>query len=184
MKTNQIARAHEVLRVALKDYLGLVEANTTFYLDEMRSQSEPFRDEYGQVIPFYKKVLTFITEQINEMVIGNYAVGQFAKDRHDLCSIARYLSHQTRYSERQTIIQRMGEALGSECDPCIPYRRKQYSKRDTALTNRLCPNVTSASEVDSSNRPFASIVYKQDGTNHIFNFTIFKKYNFYNYCLH
>jgi len=114
----------------------------------MRSQQEPFYDEFGQIITSYKKIFSFILAQVNEVAVGNYAIKQFHKDRHDLCSVARYLTHQNmKYGGHETIIQRMGDALGSPCDPCIPYRRKQYSESDSDgiieyIDSNMCRNVT------------------------------------------
>jgi len=83
--------------------LDVPESNLTVYLNAMRSMNEPFRDEFGQIIPAYRKVFAFILEQVDEVAVENYAIDQFEKDRYDLCSVARYMSHQTRYSGRQTI---------------------------------------------------------------------------------
>lgn len=118
----------------------------------MRSQQEPFYDEFGQIITSYKKIFFFISEQVDEVAVGNYAIKQFDKDRHDLCSVARYLSHQIKYSGHKTIIQRMGDALGSPCDPCIPYRRKQYSADEfdsgiiETIDSNMCRNITTVGE--------------------------------------
>ncbi len=117
----------------------------------MRSQQEPFFDEFGQIITSYRKMFSFISEQVDEVAVGNYAIGQFHKDRYDLCSVARYLSHQLKYSDRKTIIQRIGDVLGAPCDPCIPYKRKQYSKRDSTDDSvdetNYCLNSSITSEV-------------------------------------
>ena len=89
-QTGLITDAHEVLRVALRDFLDWRDANLTLYINKMRNQSEPFYDEFDQIIPHYKKVFRFISEQVDEVRLGNYAVKQFDKDRYHLCSVARY----------------------------------------------------------------------------------------------
>jgi len=127
-ETELITNAHEVLRVALRQFLNMRDMNLAEYLKEVRSQNESsFVDELGEIIKSYKKVFSFILDQVEEVELGNYAVKQFAKDRHDLCSIARYLSHQVLYADRKTIIKRMGDALGQACDPCTPYKRLQHA---------------------------------------------------------
>jgi len=130
--TGLVTDAHEVLRVALRDFLDWKDSNLTLYINKMRNQSEPFYDEFDQIIPYYRKVFRFISEQVDEVRLGNYAVKQFYKDRYDLCSIARYLSNQKRYPNRQEIVGLMGKALRQDCDPCIPYRRKEHEKRDVS----------------------------------------------------
>lgn len=127
-ETELITNAHEVLRVALRQFLNMRDMNLAEYLKEVRSQNESFFvDELGETIKSYKKVFSFVLDQVEEVELGNYAVKQFAKDRHDLCSIARYLSHQVLYADRKTIIKRMGDALGQACDPCTPYKRLQHA---------------------------------------------------------
>lgn len=134
-ETDHIVRAHEVLRGALRDYLNWKNANITTYLQEMRTQNESYYDEFGVVIKSYRKVFSFILDQVEEVELGNYAVKQFEKDRHDLCSVARYLSHQKRYAERETILHRMGEALGKPCDPCTAYKRQQHAENVVPSTD-------------------------------------------------
>lgn len=87
---------------------------------------EPFVDEFGQEIRNYKKVLRFIWEQHNETLVQNYAINHFDKDKLDLCSVARFLSHQTSVQDRLTIMNRMSDALNYRCHPCTPYTPKQY----------------------------------------------------------
>lgn len=121
-----IVKAHEVLRKGLYQFLNAEDADLGTYLNQITQRSESFVDEYGQVIVNYKKVFRFIWEQYNETVMQNYAVGQFDKDKLDLCSAARFLFHQPTVADRQTIIRRMSDALGYKCHPCTPYKRKQY----------------------------------------------------------
>jgi len=79
----------------LQQFLGFKDTDLGTYLNYLiYKRTEPFVDEYGQVIRVYKKVFRFIWEQHNETLVQNYAVGQFNKDKLDLCSVARYLSHQ------------------------------------------------------------------------------------------
>lgn len=89
---------------------------------------DPFVDEYGQEIRNYKKVLRFIWEQHNETLVHNYAITHFDKDKLDLCSAGRFLSHQTSVQGRSTIMNRMSDALNYRCHPCTPYTPKQYDE--------------------------------------------------------
>jgi len=84
-------------------------------------------NEYGKTIRSYKKVLRFIWQQYNETSVQNYAIKQYDRDKLDLCSVARFLSHQPTGKNRATIMKRMGEALDYQCHPCTPYRRKEHN---------------------------------------------------------
>ena len=85
-------------------------------------------DENGQTIRNFKKVLRFIWEQYKETLLQNYKIREFDQDKLQLCSVARYLSHQTEVKERHTLMKRMGDALGYRCHPCTPYTPKQYNQ--------------------------------------------------------
>jgi len=111
-QTGLITDAHEVLRVALRDFFDWKDSNLTIYINKMRNQSGPFYDEFDQIIPHYRKVFRFISKQVDEVRFGNYAVKQFDKDRYDLCSVAWYLSNEEKYPNRQEIVGLMGKALG------------------------------------------------------------------------
>jgi len=127
-KSVNIKKSNEILRKALQEYLDLDDADLGTYLHHMIQLSEPFLDEYGQVIHNYRKVFTFIHEQFNETLVQNYAIEQFDKDKLDMCSVARYLSHQNSVGDRKTIMKRMGDALEYRCHPCTPYKRRQYGE--------------------------------------------------------
>lgn len=126
-----IGKAHEVLQKGLQDFLDFADADLGTYLTEMANRRDPYVDEYGNIIRVYKKVFNFISEQHSEIQVHNYAVGQFDKDKLDLCSAARFLSHQPAVTDRHTIMKRMGDALKYKCHPCTPYRRKEHS--DTVI---------------------------------------------------
>ena len=129
LQSSYIVEAHEVLRKVLKEFLGFKDATLGTYLSYLiYKRTGPFVDEYGRVIRAYKKVFRFIWEQHNETLVQNYTTRRFNKDKLDLCSVARYLSHQVRYAGRKTIIDRMGEALGQPCDPCTAYKRQQHAE--------------------------------------------------------
>lgn len=121
----------------------------------MRAQKEPYRDEFNQILTSYTKVFFFISQAVDELMKNNYAIGHFEKDQQDVCNVARYLSNQYNFKDRKSVLKKMGDALGKDCDPCTPYKRKQYDKRDVStrfvadpsqiiLTdeNALCRNVT------------------------------------------
>jgi len=127
-QTGHIIRAHDVLRTSLNSFYDWKDTNLTLCLDKLRKRRDPYLDELSRVITGYKTIFELILKQVEEVSNNNYAVGQFDNDRHDLCSIARYLSHQESFSDRQNIISKMGDALGSECDPCIRYKRKNFNE--------------------------------------------------------
>lgn len=109
--------------------MGFNDADLGTYLNFLiKNRTEPFVNEYGQVIRVYKKVFRFILEQYNETLVQNYATNQFEKDKLDLCSVARYLSHQSTVEDRKHLMKRMGDALEYRCHPCTPYRPKQFSE--------------------------------------------------------
>lgn len=95
--------AHEIIRKSLQQYLDFDEADLGIYLSQIIQHTEPYIDEYGQVIYNYKKVFRFIWEQYNETVLQNYAAKQFDKDKLDLCSVARFLSHINRKLRTETL---------------------------------------------------------------------------------
>jgi len=105
-----------------------------------------FFDEYGEEIRSYKKVFRFIWGQYNETQVQNYAIRQYDKDKLDLCSVARYLSHQPAVEDRKTIMKRMGDALGYRCHPCTPYKRKEHSAPPAINTEDINPEGISPEE--------------------------------------
>ena len=146
-QSSYIFSAHEVLRKGLQQFLGFKDTDLANYLSYLIfKRTEPFVDEYGQVIRNYKKVFRFIWEQHNETLVQNYAVGQFNKDKLDLCSVARYLSHQPAVEQRGTIMKRIREALGYKCHPCTPYTPKQYDETIVPSTDDIDPEGVSPEE--------------------------------------
>ncbi len=147
LQSSYIVDAHEVLREGLQQFLGFNYANLGTYLNDLiHKRTEPFVDEYGQVIRVYKKVLRFIWEQHNETLVQNYAVKRFNKDKLDLCSVARYLSHQPTVEHRATIMKRMGDALGYRCHPCTPYTPKEHGETFVPSTDDIDPEGISPEE--------------------------------------
>jgi len=138
-KSGKIVEAHEVIRKVFQQFLNARDTDIGTYLHLMIQRSEPYVDEYGQVIHHYKKVFKFIWEQYNETIMNNYAANQFDKDKLDLCSVARFFSHQHEVKERRTLMKRMSDALGYKCHPCTPYKRKQYGET-------IVPNTEGISE--------------------------------------
>jgi len=131
----------------LQQYLEFKDLDLGTYLSHLiYKRTEPFKDEYGQVIRAYKKVFRFIWEQHNETLVQNYAIGQFDKDKLNLCSVARYLSHQPKVEQRGTIMKRMGDALEYMCHPCTPYTPKQYSETVVPSTDGINPAGVSPEE--------------------------------------
>lgn len=138
--STNIINAHKIIRKPLQQYLNVEEADLGTYLRILRNRSENYTDEYGEVIRSYKKVFGFIWEQYNETVVHNYASKQFDKDKIDLCSVARFLSHQTSVEDRKTIMKQVGDALGYKCHPCTPYRRKKYGETIIPNTDDISPD--------------------------------------------
>jgi len=127
LKKSNILKAHEILRNGLQDFLEFEEADLEIYLNYIVIvKNTTFKDEYGQEIHSYFKIFKFIWVQYNETLCQNYAINQYDVDVLDLCSVARFLSHQTTVKDRGTIMKRMGDALGYKCHPCTPYKRKEY----------------------------------------------------------
>jgi len=142
-----IVEAHEVLRKGLQEYLGFHSTNFGVYLKYLIfNRTEPFVDEYGQNIRNYRKVFRFIWEQYNETLVHNYAIKQLNKDKLDLCSVARYLSHQPKVEQRKTIMKRMGDALRYMCHPCTPYTPKQYGETIVLSSDDINPEGISPEE--------------------------------------
>jgi len=110
------------------------------------NHKEPFVDEYGKNIRNYKKVFRFIWEQYNETLVQNYAIQQLNKDKLDLCSVARYLSHQPNVDKRNTLMKRTGDALRYRCHPCTPYTPKQYDETTVLSTDDVNPEGISPEE--------------------------------------
>jgi len=147
LQSSYIVNAHEVLRVGLQQYLGFINTDLGTYLSHLiYKRTEPFVDENGQVIRVYRKVLRFIWEQHNETLLQNYAVKRFNKDKLDLCSVARYLSHQPTVVQRATIMKRLGDALGYRCQPCTPYTPKEHGETIVPSTDDIDPEGVSPEE--------------------------------------
>lgn len=144
LKTAQIIQAHEVLRIALRNYLDWKDTDLTYYLDAMRKKNESYLDEFGNEIRSYKTIFSLILKQVHEVENNNYAVSQFDGDKYDLCSISKYLSHQRTFSDRQNIMSKMGDALGTKCDPSMPYKRKIHGDPGSSVnqvpTEKECPS--------------------------------------------
>ena len=139
--------AHEALHKSLKQFLSLENSDLGTCLNYLiYKRAEPFVDEYGQIIRNYKKVFRFILEQYNETLLQNYAIGMYEKDKLDLCSVARYLSHQPTVENRTTIMKRIGDALRYRCHPCTPYTPKQYDETIVPSTDDLNPDGVSPEE--------------------------------------
>jgi len=147
LQSSYIVEAHEVLREGLKQFLGFKDTDLGTYLSYLiYKRTEPFVDEYGQVIRVYRKVLRFVWEQYNETLVQNYAVKRFNKDKLDLCSVARYLSHQPTVVQRASIMKRMGDALGYRCHPCTPYTPKEFGETFVPSTDDIDPEGVSPEE--------------------------------------
>jgi len=147
LQTSYIIEAHDVLRKGLQGFLVLKDTDLgTFMSYLIFNRTEPFLDEYGENIRNYKKVFRFIWEQYNETLAQNYAIKQFNKDKLDLCSVARYLSHQPTVRHRETIMKRMGDALKYRCHPCTPYTPKQYDETIIPSTDGINPDGVSPEE--------------------------------------
>jgi len=145
--SSYIVEAHELLSKGLQEFLDFKDADLGTYLNHLVNQrTEPFVDEFGQVIRLYKKVFRFIWEQHNETLENNYAIGHFDKDKLNLCSVARFLSHQPAVEQRVTIVQKMGDALRYRCHPCTPYTPKQYDETIIPSTDGLSPEGFSPEE--------------------------------------
>jgi len=69
-------------------------------------ENEPNRDSKLPQFPL-KPDLRSLPTSIFALEVHNYAIGQFDKDKLDLCSVARYLSHQTSVEDRGTILKRV-----------------------------------------------------------------------------
>ena len=127
LKTSYILNAHEILKEGLQEYLEFRKEDLGFYLKHIvESDNITFIDEYDLEITSYYKVFKFIWVHYNETLCQNYAIKQYDLDKLDLCSVARFLSHQTTVKDRETIMKRMGDALQYKCHPCTPYKRKEY----------------------------------------------------------
>jgi len=142
-KSSLVVNADEVLRKGLQQYLQFKDADFGTYVNYLiNKRKEPFMDEYGQIILNFQKVLRFIWEQYNETLVQNYAIDQFNKDKLNLCSVARFLSHQKTVDQRETIMKRMWEALGYRCHPCTPYTPKQWDKTIVPSTDGINPDIS------------------------------------------
>jgi len=138
--SSNIVKSHEVLRKALQQYLELEDMDLGSYLNHLIfRRTIPFVDEYGEEIRAYQRVFQFIWKQHNETLVHNYAIHQFDKDKLDLCSVARFLSHQKSVENHKTIMKTMGESLGYRCHPCTPYKRKEYGPTIIPNTDNISP---------------------------------------------
>ena len=125
LKTFNIVKAHEILRKGLQQFLEFKEKDLGTYLhriSELNNNATTYFDEYGRKIPSYNEIFDSIWVQHKEILCENYAIQQFDKDSLDLCSLARFLSHQPSVEDRQTLMKRTGDALGHSCHPCTPYK--------------------------------------------------------------
>ena len=139
--------AFEILRNGLQQFLGYEDMDLSIYLNHLIfKRTEPFVDEYGHVIIAYHRVFRFIWEQYNETLIQNHEILQFDKYKLDMCSVARYLSHQPSVRNRNTIMKRMGDSLGYRCHPCTPYKRKEYGPTIVPNTENISPDGLSPEE--------------------------------------
>ncbi len=131
LNSSYISNAHEIIRKGLQQFLQLKETDLETYLSHIiKSDTITFEDEYGVVIHSYYKVFQFIWVQYNETLCQNYATKQYDLDKLDMCSVARFLSHQAAVKDRSTLMKRMGDALEYKCHPCTPYKRKEYGRTD------------------------------------------------------
>jgi len=139
--------AHKILRKGLQQFLAFVEEDLGFYLNHITTKKRPpFKDEYGQVIRSYNKVFKFVWVQYNETLCKNYAIEQFENDKLDLCSVARFLSHQPLVNDRVTLMKRIGDSLGYKCHPCTPYKRKEHGENIAPNTDDISPEGVSPKE--------------------------------------
>ena len=130
----------KILRIGLQQFLEFREEDLGFYLNHVVVVKKPtFNDEYGREIRSYNKVFKFVWVQYNETLCKNYATDQYDVDKLDLCSVARFLSHQTTVIDRETIMKRMGDALGYKCHPCTPYKRKEFGGTVVPNTDDIGP---------------------------------------------
>ena len=146
LKPSNIVAAHQVLRAALQDFLEFRETNLGNYLSHIIETDPVFIDEYGNEIRSYYKVFSFIWVQYNETLCQNYAITKFDKDKLDLCSVARFLSHKQQVRDRRTLMKRMGIALGYKCHPCNPYKGKEYGVPVVPDTEDIDPEGVSPEE--------------------------------------
>jgi len=145
--TDRIKTAHEILRKSLQQYLQLKDTDLSIYLNRIYEGNTTYVDEYGQEIYAYYKVFFFIWKQYNETLCENYAIGKFEKDRLNLCSVARFLSYQPSVENRQTLMKRMGDALGTICHPCTPYKPKQYGETIVPPFDGINPDKMTQEEI-------------------------------------
>jgi len=99
----------------------------------MRKKNESCLDEFSNEIKGYKTIFSLILKQVDEVENNNYAVRQFECDKFDLCSISKYLSHQKTFFDRQNTMIKMGDALGTKCDPSMPYKRLIHGDPDSSV---------------------------------------------------
>ncbi len=126
IKSSFIYKAHEILRNGLVEFLrSKNHMDLGFYLRIMTQNNATYFDEHENIISSYSDVWRSIWKQYNETLCENYATKQFENDKLDLCSVARYLSHQLQLKyHHTTILERMRVALKiNKCDTCLPYNR-------------------------------------------------------------
>ena len=141
-KASQISKANEIVRKGLQQFLDLEDKNLGVYLSYILNKDPPFLDEYGQEITFYSKILEAIWQQYNETLCNNYAINKYDQDKLDLCSVARFLSHQPAVEGRITIMKRMGDALEYRCHPCTPYKRNLYGETTPPSTEGISQDIS------------------------------------------
>jgi len=107
------------------------------YFSHFIKTDPTFVDEYGPEIRSYHKIISLICLQHNEIVCKNYAITNYENDKLNLCSIARFLSHQPRVENRNNIMKKMGVALGYKCHPCTPYKRKENGEYIAPNTDEI-----------------------------------------------
>jgi len=128
IKSSFIYKAHEIIWNGLEELLeSKNHADLGFYLNIMTQNNSTYYDENGKIINSYNDVWSSIWKQYNETLCENYATKQFENDTLDLCSVARYLSHQLQLKyHHTTILERMGVALKiKKCATCLPYNRNE-----------------------------------------------------------
>ena len=141
-KASQISKANEIVRKGLQQFLDLEDKNLGVYLNYILNKDPPFLDEYGQEITFYSKILEAIWQQYNETLCNNYAINQYDQDKLDLCSVARFLSHQPAVEDRITIMKRIGDALDYRCHPCTPYKWLIYGFNTLPSTDSISADIS------------------------------------------
>ena len=100
---SNIVKAHEIVCKGLQQFLDFTETDLGTYLAHIIQTDPTFVDEYGQETRSYNKIISCIWLQHNLTVCKNYAITNYENDKLDLCSIARFLSHQPKAEDRKSI---------------------------------------------------------------------------------